>query len=33
MEYEAIEGVGEDVQTGAGRAAAEIIIGTGVGEF
>jgi predicted Fe-Mo cluster-binding NifX family protein len=31
MEYEAIEGVGEDVQTGAGRAAAEIIIGTGVG--
>ena len=31
MEYEAIEGVGDDVQTGAGRAAAEKIIGTGVG--
>lgn len=31
MEYEAIEGVGEEVTSGAGKAAAEIIIATGVG--
>ena len=30
MEFEAIEGVGENIETGAGKAAAEKIIGTGV---
>ena len=30
MEFEAIKGIGETMEAGAGRAAAEIIIGTGV---
>jgi predicted Fe-Mo cluster-binding NifX family protein len=30
MEYEAIEGVGENITSGAGKAAAELIIATGV---
>jgi predicted Fe-Mo cluster-binding NifX family protein len=31
MEFEAIEGVGQNLESGAGKAAAELIIGTGVG--